>query len=130
MMQTSFSGVTYKSSQWNAFFKDEMRDQRIVCSNSVVITVVHVVIKNEGYISLHYIFEQVQVTQEKPKIGPADLASSLGGALGLWMGVSVLSICELIEVALKLSGYCRKKTKTKQINVTPAENVKSEKLKL
>ena len=71
----------------------------------------------------------MQVAEEKPKIGPADFASSLGGALGLWMGVSVLSICEIIEVALKLSGYCRKKTNAKQISVMPAVNVKSDKIK-
>ena len=76
-----------------------------------------------------YIFEQMQVTEEKPKIGRADLPSKSWWCPWFVDGVPVLSICEIIEVALKLSGYCRKKTKAKQINVTPAENIKSDKLK-
>lgn len=67
----------------------------------------------------------MQVTEDKAKIGAADLASSLGGALGLWMGVSVLSICEIIEFALKMGGYCNKsKTQVNQINVLEAKAAK------
>ena len=34
----------------------------------------------------------------------ADLLSSLGGALGLWLGISVLSLCEVAELLLHLLG--------------------------
>ncbi len=60
--------------------------------------------------------------EDKPKLSSADLGSSLGGALGLWMGVSVLSVCEIIELALKLSGYCNKdKKNVKKISVMEAD---------
>ncbi len=41
-------------------------------------------------------------TEDESKMNGADIASNLGGALGLWLGMSVLSMCEIVELGLQV----------------------------
>lgn len=40
--------------------------------------------------------------RQLPAYGLADLFADIGGTLGLWMGISVLTIMELIELIIRL----------------------------
>ena len=42
-----------------------------------------------------------KLTEEKVFNGPADLFSSLGGALSIWMGISFVIVIEIAEVIVE-----------------------------
>ncbi|KAK6994952.1 FMRFamide-activated amiloride-sensitive sodium channel-like isoform X2 [Biomphalaria glabrata] len=42
--------------------------------------------------------------RQLPAYGLADLFADIGGTLGLWMGISVLTIMELMELIIRLIG--------------------------
>ncbi|OWF34802.1 degenerin deg-1-like [Mizuhopecten yessoensis] len=52
------------------------------------------------YESLNY-----EVVEETPEIETAQFASDVGGALGLWIGLSILSIFELIQLFVECCDY-------------------------
>ena len=53
-----------------------------------------------NFLSLDIYYESTVVTtvREEPKFTPDTLMSSLGGALSLYLGISVLSMLEVLEV--------------------------------
>ena len=55
-------------------------------------------------VSLHVYYEDTTYTSvnEIPKMGLVDLLSSMGGLLGLFLGMSFLSIFELLEILFEV----------------------------
>ena len=47
----------------------------------------------------------VENTTQKASISPVDVLSNIGGQTGLWIGISLLSIMELIEMLYRLIRY-------------------------
>ncbi len=60
-----------------------------------------------NYIVLEVVSETTQVENytQNPSIGPVDLLSNVGGQTGLWIGISFLSLMELIEMLYRLVRY-------------------------
>ncbi|XP_069127691.1 acid-sensing ion channel 1-like [Argopecten irradians] len=52
------------------------------------------------YESLNY-----EVVEETPEIEDAQFASDVGGALGLWIGLSILSVFELVQLFVECCDY-------------------------
>lgn len=49
--------------------------------------------------------------------------SDVGGAIGLWIGLSILSLCELVQLAVELCYYCfHKSTKERRNGKRRREN--------
>ncbi len=43
-----------------------------------------------------------ELSTESPKMDIVSMLASIGGNLGLFLGVSVFSLCELVEVAIEV----------------------------
>ena len=58
----------------------------------------------QNLLRLNVYLEDLSVVEYRqlPAYGLADLFADIGGTLGLWMGISVLTIMELIELIIRL----------------------------
>lgn len=58
----------------------------------------------KNYISLDILPEttRVEIYSQTASIGPVDLLSNVGGQTGLWIGLSFLSLVEIIEMIFRL----------------------------
>ncbi|BFZ08249.1 hypothetical protein BsWGS_11288 [Bradybaena similaris] len=58
----------------------------------------------QNMLRLNIYLEDLSVVEYRqlPAYGLADLFADIGGTLGLWMGISVLTIMELIELIIRL----------------------------
>ncbi len=50
-------------------------------------------------VSIYFQNTRVKTIYESPMSGISDLLADIGGHLGLWVGLSVLAVCELLEIA-------------------------------
>jgi len=66
-------------------------------------------VARESFVRLNIYYESLSYTHlsESPKIDYFSLMGFIGGILGLFLGVNVISICELIEVFIEI--YLSKK---------------------
>jgi hypothetical protein len=60
-------------------------------------------------VNIFYESMSYELSTESPKMDIVSLLASIGGNLGLFLGVSAFSLCEVIEVAIEI--YYVKKTK-------------------
>lgn len=60
-----------------------------------------------NYIAVNIVCEttRVETYTEAASISPVDLLSNIGGQTGLWIGISFLSLMELIEMLYRLVRY-------------------------
>ena len=78
-------------------------------------------VKDSFYrVNIYFRQSSVEQNSQVPNFSFADLCSSIGGILGLWMGVSVMTIIEIVSYIIK-SIYCSaaKKTNVKETKVQP-----------
>ena len=69
---------------------------------------------NTIILRIYYNHLQRTVIQQEPKISPSDLFSNIGGALGLLVGASLMSIIEIIElIPIITIKACKKMSKVK-----------------
>ena len=59
---------------------------------------------SESFVSLNIFYDSLSYirTSESPQMNVVALLASIGGNLGLFLGVSVFSLCELIEVFIEV----------------------------
>ena len=67
--------------------------------------------KSFVYTRIFYESLSYTLTTEAPKIDLVSLLANIGGTLGLFLGVSALSACELVEVLIQII-LLRKKAKS------------------
>ncbi|XP_033737363.1 degenerin unc-8-like [Pecten maximus] len=65
-------------------------------------------------LSVYYADLNFQSISEEPDIANAQFASDFGGAIGLWIGLSVLSMFELVYLCGMIGGYFMNKSSKKQ----------------
>jgi hypothetical protein len=53
-------------------------------------------------VNIFYDSMSYELSTESPKMDIVSVLASIGGNLGLFLGVSVFSLCELIEVAIEI----------------------------
>ena len=60
----------------------------------------------KDFLSLNIYFSSMKYTEirQTPKMNIIDLKSNLGGALGIFLGFSVFSLIEILEVIVKVIG--------------------------
>ncbi|XP_067671973.1 amiloride-sensitive sodium channel subunit beta-like [Haliotis asinina] len=80
----------------------------------------------KNLVSLNIFFSELieEVVQEEPAYMWENLQSDIGGQLGLWLGISVLSLCEVVELFLKMIGTCCKSTTDNKITHVAPMNEK------
>ncbi|XP_045161050.2 amiloride-sensitive sodium channel subunit beta-like [Mercenaria mercenaria] len=58
--------------------------------------------KNFLLLNIYYETLNFESIVEEPLIDPFTFLSSIGGALGLWIGLSMLSVCEILQLAAEM----------------------------
>ena len=73
-------------------------------------------------VNIHFKTTTVTHVDEKPTMLPFDLVSNIGGTLGLFVGMSLLSVCEIIQLLgdLVYSLFCGQE-RNKLIKVSAAK---------
>lgn len=63
---------------------------------------------NNNFLKLNIYFEDLNFEEitEKEQIEIQQLLSDVGGAIGLWIGLSILSLCEVLQLIVELFYYC------------------------
>ncbi|XP_021365025.1 acid-sensing ion channel 4-like [Mizuhopecten yessoensis] len=69
-----------------------------------------------NFVKLSVYYEQLnfQSITEEPDIGNAQFASDFGGAIGLWIGLSVLSMCEILYLCGMIGGHFMRSSEQEQ----------------
>ena len=63
---------------------------------------------NFAHVDIHYQELSYEVVEEQPAFKTLSLMSEFGGLLGLMLGASVITVCELLEFTVQLCVYrCR-----------------------
>ena len=59
---------------------------------------------SKSIVSLNIFYESLSYTlsTESPQMDSISLLANIGGHLGLFLGVSVFSLCEIVEVAMEI----------------------------
>ena len=67
----------------------------------------------DSFIQVHVFYESLSytLTTETPAVNWISLLGSIGGNLGLFLGVSVFSLCEMVEVLIEMFFLLRTKKK-------------------
>ena len=60
-------------------------------------------------VNIFYESMSYELSRESPKMDIVSLLASIGGNLGLFLGVSVFSLCEIIEVVIEIYFASKKK---------------------
>ncbi|XP_052255270.1 amiloride-sensitive sodium channel subunit alpha-like isoform X2 [Dreissena polymorpha] len=62
---------------------------------------------NNNFLKLNIYYEDLNYNNitESPQIETQQFLSDVGGAIGLWIGLSILSLCELIQLFVELCNY-------------------------
>ena len=66
------------------------------------------------YVNIYYDSLSYTVTSESPKMDIVSLLASIGGNLSLFLGVSVFSVCEIVEVIIEVTYILRHNKVTKE----------------
>ncbi|CAH1787668.1 unnamed protein product [Owenia fusiformis] len=78
--------------------------------------------KNMVSLSISFGDLSTEVTKQKVEYEGAQLLCDIGGALGLYIGVSFISLCEVGKLLMRLLRYAFCRTSTSRIEATSAEN--------
>lgn len=67
---------------------------------------------NNNFLKLNIYYEDLnyEYITESPEIEIQQFLSDIGGAIGLWIGLSILSLCELIQLFVELFDFAIHKT--------------------
>ncbi|KAL3853649.1 hypothetical protein ACJMK2_017179 [Sinanodonta woodiana] len=86
----------------------------------------------QNLLRLNIYLEDLSVLEfiQMPAYGLADLFADIGGTLGLWMGISVLTIMELVELIIRLVLLLANTETKTDINVVDDETVANHTLDL
>lgn len=68
---------------------------------------------NFNFMKLNIYYEDLNFEDltEVPQIEIQQFLSDVGGAIGLWIGLSILSLCELFHLVVELCRFCRTRNK-------------------
>ncbi|KAK3606183.1 hypothetical protein CHS0354_010824 [Potamilus streckersoni] len=102
-------------------FKTRFTDQRSQSQNFIKL--------NIYYADLNF-----EYIEETPQIEAGDFLANIGGVIGLWIGLSVLSLCEVLQLVAELFTYCiykashkvRPKQKRNRDNSVKSEHYRAE----
>ena len=90
-------------------FADYIKNNKNLSSDFIRTTISPTTAANSVVkVNIFYDSMSYELSTESPKMDIVSLLASIGGNLGLFLGVSVFSLCELIEVAIEI--YFVKKT--------------------
>lgn len=107
--------VSYKSSPQTLDFvptdEDKLKYQRTLEANNYQYKPVNFI--NLKGMSINIFYDEIMYTEitESPKMTVSDLISSIGGCLGLFLGISLLSFIEIFEFLIEILYLIRARTR-------------------
>jgi len=80
-------------------------------STDFVTTRINAINAAKSIVKVNIFYESMsyELSTESPKMDIVSMLASIGGNLGLFLGVSVFSLCEIVEVALEIFSVKRAK---------------------
>ncbi|XP_067945394.1 amiloride-sensitive sodium channel subunit alpha-like [Watersipora subatra] len=118
LYEVSVSSTTWPSPTYMPDLKREVEDERPVLfetltSHYELADTIALPIK-ENFLQLQIFYETLSVTQisESPSVTDFQFISDFGGALGLWVGWSMLTIFEFFEYTVDILVFCCVKYKS------------------
>ena len=101
--QTDFRVFTSSSQLIGESFVDYIKDNANL-ANDYVSKEINAVSARESIVRLYVFYDSLLYTlsKETPKVDLVLLVAYIGGILGLFLGVSVLSICEIVELLIEI----------------------------
>lgn len=73
-------------------------------------------LKQLTMIELYYEIKQVRVIEKSPRLSIDELISNIGGCLGVWSGISFLSIFQILSYLFRALLYYSKKGRGQRIS--------------
>ena len=67
-------------------------------------------------VNIYFKSNSIKKITEKPAILPQDLLANVGGAMGLFLGISFLSFVEIVEILFEIVHYFVHKSKSNKIS--------------
>ena len=77
-----------------------------------------------AYVNVFYSSLSYTSTTETPQVNFVSLLASIGGNLGLFLGVSVFSLCEIVEVVIEIYFILKAKKHVSQATASNDINAK------
>lgn len=66
-------------------------------------------------LELYYEMKQQRVVEKQPKMSIDDLISNIGGCLGVWSGISFLTLFQTVCYMCRAIGHCMAKRRAKRV---------------
>jgi hypothetical protein len=97
------TSITFNQLSENEFFLLAIRNNSNLNSDFIQRRL-DVTKARESFVKVNIFYDSLSYTlsTESPQMNGVTLLGSIGGNLGLFLGVSVFSLCELIEVVLEI----------------------------
>ena len=76
----------------------------------------HLVLQDLTKVNIYFKDPEVTVIEQQPMMMPFDLVSNVGGILGFFVGMSILSMCEVFEFFCELVTELFSKSSVKKNN--------------
>jgi hypothetical protein len=91
-------------------FIDYLRENQRLSSDFVTKPINSLTAK-ESFVKLSIFYDTLsyEMSKEFSKMNIVDLLANIGGTLSLFLGISILSLCELVELLIEIF-YARRKT--------------------
>ncbi|KAL3869177.1 hypothetical protein ACJMK2_041888 [Sinanodonta woodiana] len=86
-------GLCEKDNTTCQSFKTKYTDQRTQSQNFL-------------RLNIYYADLNFEYIEETPQIEAGDFLANVGGVIGLWIGLSVLALCEVLQLITELFAYC------------------------
>ena len=84
-----------------------------ILSNDFINRTLDAITVRESFVQLYIYYESLSytLTEELPQMDAVSLLGSIGGNLGLFLGVSFFSLCEIVEVAIEIFFILKQKNR-------------------
>ncbi|XP_068734788.1 degenerin del-1-like [Montipora capricornis] len=115
-------GTTLSMGQWPSEGYENILERRVKNNSGLATEIKHGYYLSENFLQVNVYYDQLnyQKVTERISYEGVNLVADIGGQLGLWIGISVLTCCEFLELAWMII-----RTVVERLSRTPIVHIKS-----